>query len=172
MLTIFRRVAYGYRHALAMNSAINLFAKGKYDAARAQLERFFLECGAPGPSTMVPVMSNVMFADLCERTGEQINSYDACKVAIEQLQSGNCINRINSEDKKYLLFRCKWTLSLLTRYIDSIAFQDASRISVRYSDLDLRRVSPYVRRSFPIPEDSGRAVDRYFEQNAAELARG
>ena len=172
MRSLVRRMAEGFRYALAMRTAQNLAAQRKFENAKLPLTRFFSSFGAPGPSTNVPVEANIMFAGLCQWTDHQHAAYEACHVAIEQIKTDKCVVELSGEDKEYLLFHCKWKLSLITNFIDSVAFQDAVQTGVRYADLNLRRVSPRLRRRFPITEDAGRALDQYFEENEAELARG
>ncbi len=167
------RVVRSIRYAAAASEAQSLASKRKHEAAKLVLRRVFARYGLTIPSNHVPVDLNILSANLCGWTGDLYGAYDACVVAVEQLRRPDYAGEsIRLEDRKYLMFQCKWILCGLSKYIDSSAMEEAFRIEVRYADLKLNRVKQVFRRKFPMSQRDGLAVDEFIKENEAELARG
>jgi hypothetical protein len=162
--TVRRRLKY----AFAMVGADRYAAAENYAAARAKLTDWYASRGETGPSDGAPAEANVRYASLSQRVGELHAAYEGCVVAIRQLKEGRV--RLAEAEKKYLLFYCKWILSLTTKFIDSEAFSLAVSTGVRYADVSVKDVRPRLRRRFPIGDENGEALDTYFAENEAALA--
>ncbi len=173
MESLAKRLGRVLRYQSEIRKAQTLFARGNFQEAKVPLVRLFSTYGATGPSADVPVEANILFAELCQKTGDLLDAYETCAVAMEQINTSKLVlGTRGGENRKYLLLRCKWTLSLLSKYIDSMAFQDAVRTRVRYADIELHHVAPWLRHRFPMSDADGSALDKYFEENEALLARG
>ncbi|HEV2364397.1 MAG TPA: hypothetical protein VGS12_09410 [Caulobacteraceae bacterium] len=156
------------RFAILMDRARVSASRGDYHCALDILEQASRVFGTDGPSPRVPVTANLFYADICVRLSRFLDAFSACEIAIQQLlaQRGRRLRRFNGETIKYLLFHCKWILSLTTSFADSTAFNLAKKIDLTYDNIDVRRVSGTVRRTFPMSAQEARQLDRFFHDNA------
>lgn len=147
-------------------------AEGHYDLALRMLTRNPSRTAANIPSSTVPLIINKFYSDICQRIDRMKDAFSGCEIAMRQLDdrifpSGD----VYSDDElKYLRFRCKWILSGVSRFVDSIAFKMVLSIGVTSRDFDTNMVRPHIRRLFPMSEKDGISFDLYIDENRISLS--
>ena len=144
-LRAFPRMA---RHAALVEIAYGEAARCGYDAALATLRRAYACLGETPPSPRVGVESNMLVVHVAGRLQDVPLTLTAARLAIRQLEAGE--GRYTDRERTYLVYWCQTAL----RYCAQISPLDRQGIAEEtplvFDDLDLRGVSPRLRRSFPV----------------------
>ena len=158
-----RKGLNGIRYALARY----LESKGRTDAALALYDRVFSSRGLKAPAVEIPPIFNLEYAQLCLAAGRQLDAYDCCIMAIEQLSQPNTSNT-KPTDVDYLLYCCKYLLSKTTSFVDSEAFTQARSILVTYDQLVISTVSRTTRGFINVTPEWGARFDEWFQQQVLD----
>lgn len=144
-----------------------LAATGNFDLALSTLTGTRFASDINVPSRLSPLIVNIFYADLCQRMERMKEAFDGCEIAIRQLTDERLPfeDVYSSDEIKYLQFRCKWIVSGVSRFVDSIAFKTALAIDTTSRDFDVSKVRLRIRRLFPMSEKDGMALDSYIEEN-------
>lgn len=145
--------------------ASRALSQQRFGKSLTLLRRVFRIYGSTEPSDAAPVLANVLFAQASHEAEEDEPAYYACEVALRQCRTAEKGPRPKREDINYLRFRCKWILSRLSRYQDSLAMKLACSVTVSASDLSFEEVSPFLRWQFPTDLDAANQVDAFLSQN-------
>jgi hypothetical protein len=111
------------------------------------------------------MLAHLLFAQAAHAAGSDEAAYYACEAALRQCSAAEKIQRPRREDIDYLRFRCKWILSRLSPYQDSLAMKLACSVTVTASELAFGEVSSSLRRQFPTDLDAANQVDAFLAQN-------
>ena len=163
-LHIFKRL----RSAILVSKARSLASRSKFGAASLILLKIFALYGHGGPSPATPLIANVFFADLCERQGNTEAAFRACEIAIRQMDDGIDGDRVEYriDNINYLKFKCKWILSRVSKFRDSIAFEMIKNINVKYDSLNIGNTNSLIRNLFPIDRQSANQLDEFIKENS------
>ena len=156
-----RRLKFAVRMARAQSYA----SRGDTLSAQRELVALFHSYGEESWSSKTPLIANLMFAELCERSGQAKDAYDICLVILDQVSDNRKSTVYNEEELKFVSFRCKWVLSRLSKFKDSLAMRRALSVGVSWSDIDSSKISKVLKRGFPTPPDIARAVDAFVAEN-------
>jgi hypothetical protein len=154
---------------LALERARSRMGQGDFQRAILIFSKLFSDYGTKEPSLGSPLIANILFADCCEGAGKSMDAYRVCELSISQID----LLRIdpnsayNLDELNYLSYKCKWIISLLTKFNDSDAFKFANNIRITYNDINLKKVRSYIQYLLPIDEEVGRKLDNFFEDNQA-----
>lgn len=153
--------------AIQVSKIMTLVSRREHDDALDMLSDTFRRYGETQPSYATPIVSNVLFADLCERVGRMEDAFYAAKIAIHQINTGRDPDNIKykKQDFDYMLYRCKWILSRTSGYTDSEAFILASAIPLIFDQLDISSTKLMLRTLFPVTSEDGRQLDAFFRNN-------
>ncbi|MDB5470455.1 MAG: hypothetical protein JWR84_2015, partial [Caulobacter sp.] len=152
---------------IALEKVLERHLRGDSIGAMDALSTVFGRFGAEAPSRHALVVAQVLAADLNIELDHKAEAYQACAFALSLLDEPDSADAFNEIDSNYLKFRCKWTLSQTTTFVDSRAFELAAAIPVTSTTLDIRRTSLLLRKLFPMRPETGAQVDAYFEANRA-----
>jgi hypothetical protein len=152
--------------------ASSALSQRRYSKSLALLRRVFRMFGSPEPNEAAPVLANVLFAQASHEAAEDEAAYYACEVALRQCSAAEKRPRPKREDVNYIRFRCKWILSRLSQYQDSLAMKLACSVPVSASKLAFERVSPFLRWQFPTDLDAASQVDAFLAQNCESESVG
>jgi hypothetical protein len=153
--------------AIQISKVMTLVSRREHDDALDMLLETFHRYGEARPTYATPIVSNVLYADLCERMGRMEDAFYAAKIAIHQIGAGSDPDNVKYKtyDFDYMLYRCKWILSRTSRHTDSEAFLLASSIPVIYEQLDIGSTKSMLRTLFPVTSEDGHQLDAFFRNN-------
>jgi hypothetical protein len=152
-------------NAVEFHSALKLRFQDRDADAMACLAKIYAAVGEAAPSEKVPILVNLLRADLCLRTGSRREAYDASVVAIAQLRAVGR-SRYRKAERDYLLYASKYIVASTTEYVDSEAFNLACSIPLTYRDIDISSTRSSVRQVFSMNSSWAAEFDAWFLQNA------
>ncbi|MDD3838447.1 MAG: hypothetical protein PHG43_11495 [Phenylobacterium sp.] len=136
------------RFAALAELACDRAAHGQYEAALELLRKAYAARGETAPSPRVGVEPNMLVVHIAGRLQDVPLTLTAARLAIRQLEDGE--GRYSPPERLYLIYWCQTAL----RYCAQISPLDRQGIAEEtplvFDDLDLREVSPRIRRNFPV----------------------
>jgi hypothetical protein len=138
-----------------------LASRGRYGDALVKIKERYSSC----PSNSAPVLINLLFADLCERLGRMHDAAEACELVLLQIDTVEVRGEFREDELKYMKYHCKWILSSLSKFSDSLVFKRAAAIDLSFDDLALANVRPRLKRIFPLNAEDARKLDSFVLQN-------
>ena len=140
-------------------------ARQNYGQALEAILKFVSDAEEELPSESYPIEFNLFYADLLSRCGNKIESYRVAKWLTDGIKNGRFDGGISDEEKKYVLYVCKWILSTLSEFKDSESFILAKDIKILWGDLRTNSVRSEFRKMFPVSIEHGHQLDSYMRDN-------
>jgi hypothetical protein len=132
------------------------------------VRKIFKLYGEDNPADRIPILANIILASISISTNEPLQAFFGCETVLYQLDMMEKVHnpQISNSTMKYMRYVCKHIISLTTDKVDSPAFLIARNIKIEFDNIEISKVSPKVRRMFPITAEMGEQIDQYFRNNS------
>ncbi|WKL58237.1 hypothetical protein Q1W73_04445 [Asticcacaulis sp. ZE23SCel15] len=151
---MFRKIKY----AVLVAKAKSARRKNNFQDAESFMNLAFDVYGG-GPSARFHPYANILYASICLNY-DKLRAYEACLVAVAQLNSDEYKNDINCA---YLIYYCQLIIANTTVYSDSEAHKLLKYMNIKYDQIDINIVSPLIKRSLPLTIELVSELDAFLE---------
>jgi hypothetical protein len=151
--------------------AWRLWQKGDAGGALRALRGYYGRQGVQPPSDAVDPVHNLLFAQVCAVFGALEASLAACGVVRRQLDGARRSGEIAPADIDYLLCVCRAVAASLSgkeAVVGYAARRFALELPADLSRLDLSWVTPWVHKSFPLPDAYVETTEALLRNEAPE----